>query len=175
VKYSLKNGEELVEMEIETDGNERFTAIVGQNRLDVAFRRISRHRILLSVDGRQTMAFVSDAPEGRVVVIRGRDWLLEDNAARRGPSRGAFKDSPRTVSPPMPAVVTRILVAEGETVEKGQAVVVVSAMKMDTTLTAPFDGEIIRINVAEGDKVTPGQVLVDIDPAQTEPAATATG
>jgi biotin carboxyl carrier protein len=71
----------------------------------------------------------------------------------------------------MPAVVTKILVAEGETVEKGQGVVVVSAMKMDTTLAAPIDGVVARINVAEGDKVTPKQVLVDITPVPvTEPA-----
>jgi 3-methylcrotonyl-CoA carboxylase alpha subunit len=68
----------------------------------------------------------------------------------------------------MPAVVTKLLVAEGDPVEKGQGVVVVSAMKMDTTLVAPFDGVVTRINVAEGDKVTPQQVLVDIAPAENE-------
>ena len=73
----------------------------------------------------------------------------------------------------MPAVVTKILIARGDSVEKGQGVVVVSAMKMDTTLTAPFDGVVTRINVAEGDKVTPKQVLVDITPTEAEKTASA--
>jgi len=62
----------------------------------------------------------------------------------------------------MPAVVTRIMVAVGDAVAKGQGVVVVSAMKMDMILSAPFEGVVERINAAEGDKVTPLQVLVDI-------------
>ena len=65
----------------------------------------------------------------------------------------------------MPAVVTQILVAQGQTVEKGQGLLVVSAMKMDTILTAPFAGVVTRINVTEGEKVAPKQVLVDIEPA----------
>ncbi|HOS98411.1 MAG TPA: acetyl-CoA carboxylase biotin carboxyl carrier protein subunit [Deltaproteobacteria bacterium] len=39
----------------------------------------------------------------------------------------------------------------------------VSAMKMETTLSAPFPGIVTRINCAEGDKVMPGQILVDIE------------
>ena len=73
----------------------------------------------------------------------------------------------------MPAVVTKILVSTGETVEQGQGLLVVSAMKMDTTLTAPFDGLVTRINCAEGDKVTPSQVLVDIDAAKGDEAESA--
>jgi 3-methylcrotonyl-CoA carboxylase alpha subunit len=53
-------------------------------------------------------------------------------------------------------------------VEQGQGLLVVSAMKMDTTLTAPFDGVVTQINCAEGDKVTPKQVLVDIEAAAGE-------
>jgi len=55
------------------------------------------------------------------------------------------------------------MVSEGDDVEKGQGVVVVSAMKMETTLQAPFKGKVVQINVAEGDKVMPGQILVDIE------------
>jgi biotin carboxyl carrier protein len=63
----------------------------------------------------------------------------------------------------MPSVVERIMVAEGDLVEKGQSVIVVSAMKMEATLQAPFKGKVLKINVAEGDKVMPGQILVDIE------------
>ncbi|MRR35573.1 hypothetical protein EG829_13030, partial [bacterium] len=52
---------------------------------------------------------------------------------------------------------------EGDTVTKGQGVVVVSAMKMETTLQAPFAGMVTRVNTAEGDKVMPGMILVDIE------------
>ena len=63
----------------------------------------------------------------------------------------------------MPSVVECIMVAEGDLVEKGQSVIVVSAMKMETTLQAPFKGKVLKINVAQGDKVMPGQILAEIE------------
>ena len=63
----------------------------------------------------------------------------------------------------MPSVVVRIPVQIGEHVKKGQSVIVVSAMKMETTLCAPFDGTVVKINVAVNDKVAPGQILVEIE------------
>jgi 3-methylcrotonyl-CoA carboxylase alpha subunit len=158
----LKNQGTPVTVEVEPEADDRFTAAIGGKKIDVAFRRISRHQILLTLEGRQTMAYVSDAPGGKAVVVKGRAWLLEDGRTARARTSRGPRETARAVSPPMPAVVTRILVARGDKVKKGQAVVVVSAMKMDTTLTAPYDGRIARINAAEGDKVTPGQILVDV-------------
>ncbi|HPS94887.1 MAG TPA: biotin/lipoyl-binding protein, partial [Deltaproteobacteria bacterium] len=77
--------------------------------------------------------------------------------------RRGLKELPQEVTPPMPSVVVRIMVGEGDPVEKGQGVVVVSAMKMETTLQAPFKGKVLKVNAAEGDKVMPGQILVDIE------------
>ncbi|MBI9087124.1 MAG: acetyl-CoA carboxylase biotin carboxyl carrier protein subunit [Desulfobacterales bacterium] len=101
-------------------------------------------------------------------MINGRTWLVQDADAQpqQGRRRGGLKNGPTTVTPPMPAVVTRILVNEGDAVTKGQGVIVVSAMKMETTLNAPYDGRVTRINVAEGDKVAPKQILVDIEAAE---------
>jgi 3-methylcrotonyl-CoA carboxylase alpha subunit len=68
----------------------------------------------------------------------------------------------------MPAVVIAVCVNEGDRIEKGQKVVVVSAMKMETTLVAPYNGMVTRVNVRENDKVMPGDILVDIDEIKDE-------
>ena len=172
MEYKLKNNDDVMTLEVEADGDARFRVSIGDKRHEVAYCRISDHQIHLTVDGRQVMAFVAETPEGKTVTVDGRNWLLED-AAQQTRRRGTRNEGPKQVSPPMPAVVTKLLVARGDRVEKGQGVVVVSAMKMDTTLTAPFDGVVTRVNVAEGDKVTPKQVLVDIEPAVEEETASA--
>jgi len=64
----------------------------------------------------------------------------------------------------------RIMASPGDRVEKGQAVAVVSAMKMETTLQAPFTGTVTRVNTAEGEKVMPGQILMDIEREEEPPA-----
>jgi 3-methylcrotonyl-CoA carboxylase alpha subunit len=70
---------------------------------------------------------------------------------------------PPEVRPPMPAVVVKVLASVGDTVSRGQPLVVVSAMKMETTLVAPKDGTVSEIKAQEGDKVSPADVLVHIE------------
>ena len=72
-------------------------------------------------------------------------------------------DMPTEVTPPMPSVIMKVLVEKGSRVTKGDGVVVVSAMKMETTLNAPYDGIVTSINTAEGEKAMPGDILVDIE------------
>ena len=68
----------------------------------------------------------------------------------------------------MPGKVVQVLVSEGENVEKGQAVVVLEAMKMEQTMTAPDDGLVSAVNVAVDDQVDVGTVLVVVDPIEDE-------
>jgi biotin carboxyl carrier protein len=63
----------------------------------------------------------------------------------------------------MPAIVVRILVQEGDIVARGQGLIVVSAMKMETTLAAPKDGRVLRVLTALNAKVAPGDRLVEIE------------
>ena len=168
MEYKLKYNAETVTLAGETEGEGQFKATIGDSRYKVAFQRISDSRLQLVVNGRQAAAFAADTPAGKFVAVNGRAWLLEDDSTRSTRARSGSKSGPQVVTPPMPAVVTKILVSVGETVEKGQGLLVVSAMKMDTTLSAPFDGVVTGINAAEGDKVTPKQVLVDIAAAKGE-------
>ena len=64
---------------------------------------------------------------------------------------------------PMPGKIVKILVAVGDTVEVGQTVIIVSAMKMESEFKAPKAGVVIEIPVAEGDTVDSNQILVVIE------------
>jgi methylmalonyl-CoA carboxyltransferase 1.3S subunit len=56
--------------------------------------------------------------------------------------------------------VTHVLVAAGDTVEVGQTLLLLEAMKMESEITAPAAGTIAEVAVAEGETVAGGQVLV---------------
>jgi biotin carboxyl carrier protein len=79
----------------------------------------------------------------------------------RGQSGGAGGDG-RVVAP-MPGRVVKVLVAPGATVEAGQGVVVVEAMKMENELRAPRAGIVREVRVAEGASVEARTVLVVIE------------
>ena len=70
---------------------------------------------------------------------------------------------PLKVVAPMPGKVIRVLVTAGETVVKGQGVVVIEAMKMENELRASCDGRVAEVSVESGGSVESGQVLVVIE------------
>jgi biotin carboxyl carrier protein len=165
MEYRLKINEETLPVEVENSGEERISAVIGERQFDVRYTAVSDHQIHLNVNGRAVNAYVSDQGDGKIIAIKGKTYfvcdadLLEQTKTRKkGPGSNLTE-----VTPPMPAVVIAVSVTEGDVVEKGQAVVIVSAMKMETTLFAPYGGIVKKVNVAEGDKVMPGDILVDIE------------
>src|SRR5205823_14169533 len=69
------------------------------------------------------------------------------------------------VSAPMPGKVVSVLVAEGQVVEVGQALVVLEAMKMESTLAAEVAGRVTSVRAVAGATVAAGDLLVEITPA----------
>ena len=63
----------------------------------------------------------------------------------------------------MPGKVIEVLVAEGDSVEKGQGLVIVEAMKMENELACPRDGTVQRVLVQSGTAVERGAVLLVIE------------
>ena len=65
------------------------------------------------------------------------------------------------VKSPFPGLVKNILVAEGASIKKDQAILVLEAMKMDNDITAPCDG-VVSFNVGKGANVESDSVLAVI-------------
>lgn len=73
---------------------------------------------------------------------------------------GGKKDG---VKSPLPGVILDIKVKEGDTVKKGQTIIILEAMKMENNINATKDGKIAEIKVKQGDSVLEGTDLVIID------------
>lgn len=67
------------------------------------------------------------------------------------------------IKAPMPGMVLNVMVASGQTIKKGDAIVVLEAMKMENILKSPADGIIKKIHVFKGDKVEKNQIMVNLD------------
>ncbi len=66
----------------------------------------------------------------------------------------------RDLKAPMPGMVIDVRVKAGQTISKGDAVIVLEAMKMENVLKAPGDGVVKSIEVSKGKNVEKGQVLI---------------
>ena len=86
-----------------------------------------------------------------------RDLVLHRTARA-----GSRRETAPTLDSPMPGAVTAVLVADGDQVQEGQAVLVVEAMKMEHTLHAPSAGT-VRLHVSAGQRVTRGQELALVE------------
>ena len=102
---------------------------------------------------------------GARLYVDGREYVVEFLDPRQWRrSRGGVSaaEGRQNVIAPMPGKVVRVLVAPGNTVEAGQGLLVVEAMKMQNEIKSPKEGKVERISVAEGQPVNAGEVLAVI-------------
>ncbi len=82
-------------------------------------------------------------------------------AAQAAAASGAAGD----VSVPMQGTIVKLMVAEGDSVEAGQAVCVLEAMKMENNILAEVSGTVKQVKVEVGQTVGAGDIVVVIEPA----------
>lgn len=105
--------------------------------------------------------FSSDIRSSRLkttLVISSPNWLVS-----LGTDVLSASSSVATIKAPMPSVVVEVKVRPGQTVEKGDAVVVLESMKTETVLRAKRKGVVLSVGCAKGEVVPEGRVLVDFE------------
>jgi biotin carboxyl carrier protein len=88
---------------------------------------------------------------------------VEDPRNARPRRKDQGSQGRRDITAPMPGKVVRVLVEAGATVEEGQGLVVVEAMKMQNEMKAPKSGTVIALAARAGASVTAGEVLVTLE------------
>ncbi|HSH35300.1 DUF2118 domain-containing protein [Schnuerera sp.] len=74
-----------------------------------------------------------------------------------------IKEGSETVEAPMPGTILSINVNEGDTVEEGQVLAILEAMKMENEVVAPRDGKVSSIVVTKGASVNTGDKLIILE------------
>jgi len=136
------------------------------------------------IDEREVHAEIHPLPDGGAILTVGAR-RMRTYAMRRGhsilvaigpynfdltPIEGRAASAARglaapAVVAPMPGKVLKIMVREGDHVEAGQPLLVIEAMKMETTLSAEAAAIVGRVLVAAGQMVDHGEVLLELSPA----------
>ena len=96
--------------------------------------------------------------------LRRRQKVQDERHVRMGMSSKKFTfEGPQTLLSPMPGKVVKVLVEVGATVEDGQPLVLIEAMKMENELRSPKSGKVSAVYVAPGQAVEARTKLVCVD------------
>ncbi len=88
---------------------------------------------------------------------------VADARDRPAKSRKAGASGPVELRAQMPGKIIRLMVQPGATVEAGQGLIVVEAMKMQNEMKSPKDGTVSKIHAMEGSTVVAGQALLVVE------------
>jgi acetyl-CoA/propionyl-CoA carboxylase biotin carboxyl carrier protein len=152
------------------DGRFELTTIVDGQRSEprvVDAKRVRGSTWSIIIDNRSYVVDVDKRRNGAAFSVNESDGLvlLEDAAKRRlsaAAGRAGAKASGETLRAPIAGKVVKVLVAPGDVVAPGTAVVVLEAMKMENEIVSERGGTVATIGKLAGQAVDIGDMLVDL-------------
>ena len=149
-----------IALDLTSDGKD-YQIAIGDKTVSVQILHSENGRLDLLLDGQRVTAYVSSDGAKRWVTVSGQTFALtKSTAGTRRAQHGHHAQDELTA--PMPGQVRAVNVAEGESVTKGQTLLVLEAMKMEIRVAAPRDGVVGKLFVQQGQTVEREQVLVEI-------------
>ena len=144
-----------------------YRILVDGRLLDADAVQIASHTISILLNGQSYEIHIEDSLDGKLKLQTGALEFLaqvQDPRAWRGRKQGALEAEGRQqIIAPMPGKVIRILVKAGDTVQAGQGIAVIEAMKMQNEIRSPKSGNVERVTAKDGQNVSAGEVLAWVE------------
>lgn len=165
-QYSYNDDVYTILLDPQPDGS--FRAQIGEQAYTIDVQRHLSGELSLLIEGQSLQAYLAmqsataNLPQMHYVNLAGQQTyeLTKYERTARRQSKGGGGGS---LKAQMPGQVMEVLVEVGATVEKGQGLLLMEAMKMEIRVAAPFDGIVTKILVEQGLTVDRGQQLVEIE------------
>lgn len=165
MKYIATIEGQTYEIEI----NEAGEISVEGERLPADFMAVAEQSVYsLLLDNHSYEANISPGEAGLEVLLRGQRYVVEvederSRLLRRAGGAQLGDTGTFQLKAPMPGLVIGLPVEEGQTVAKGDDLVILESMKMQNELKSPRAGTVTRVRVQVGDNVQQNAVLVVVD------------
>ncbi len=148
--------ERLGQLELRVDGR----------KLDLSYEEVDNlGQVAILASGRSWGVSIEGDEHNVTCSIAGRLYAVEIEDERERAAHAAEREATKgggVVKSIMPGVVVKLLVKEGEAVEKGQPLLVLEAMKMQNEIGAPGAGVVKALHVREGEAVNSGAKLATL-------------
>jgi len=158
---ALEEGDSIHTRRVTALGKRRYEVESDTDAVTLSFEPAGGTRYRVTHEGTRFHADVVAEPSRVSVFLDGRGFsfdLPDALAAAEGEQTGGD-----AVIAPMPGLVKVVNTTAGAAVTRGDALIVLEAMKMEHTLTAPRDGVVAEVLTAVGDQVTDGTLLLALE------------
>jgi len=115
-------------------------------------------------EGYKEVFFELNGQPRSVLIYQKQDASTREAKAKKAKREKVDPSNKGMVGAPMPGLVISVRAAVNTYVKKGDPLCVLSAMKMETVVTAPIEGKVARVLVTQGDDVAANDVLLEIIP-----------
>jgi biotin carboxyl carrier protein len=164
MKYVATTGDREILVEII---DEHHITVDGVS-YEIDFESVSEQTVYsLLANNKSYEALVYESEEGWQVLLHGSQYVLlvEDERERR--LRASLGGGPPQnvdyhLRAPMPGLIVSVSVSEGQSIEKGEVLVILESMKMQNELKSPRPGKISRVRVKPGDSVEQRDSLLSV-------------
>jgi biotin carboxyl carrier protein len=162
VRYSVSIGTASYDIEL-TESEGRLGCRLNGDQVPLEFAALNSNSASVLIDGKSYE--VRREADGSIYIGRDRfEVSVEDPRSWQGrKGRAVAQGGPQKLTALMPGKVVRLLALEGDTVEAGQGIVILEAMKMQNEIKSGKAGILRKVLVREGVNVNPGEVLAVIE------------
>jgi biotin carboxyl carrier protein len=162
VKRILRVGEARHEVLVLPGVNGRRVVVDGAEHRG-SLQEVAPGEYRLEIDGTVRRAWIAVRGDVVHVHVDGRSWSIAsiDELAETAAAAGGGTD---TAEAPMPGTVVRVMASPGDAVTRGQTLVVIESMKMETAIVAWRDGVVAAVHHALGATFDRKAPLVSLEP-----------
>ncbi len=164
----LKYNNENISVEVEIKDN-RVLADINGGKKSFSTKIISDNIISMFIKDSSKNIYSAEDDNNIYVSLDGESFIFEkakDEEKSFGGQEEGNEDR-QEVLPPMPGSIVKVIVEKGQKVEEGEALIIVEAMKMETSLYSALDGIVTEVNVEAGEQVDSDKVLIVVEKEST--------
>jgi biotin carboxyl carrier protein len=173
VRYEVSHGAETRQVEVREVSPGNFdVSIDGAPPVRVDAFKTPRTVYSVLIEHRQYEGSVDELEDGTFDVHLGSSAfefvVVDERKKLLVGSAGLHAAGKQEIRAQMPGKIVKVLVAVGQSVDAGQALLVIEAMKMENEIRSPIDGVVTAVAVTEGGSVETGGALVTVEPPEGE-------
>lgn len=165
----VKLDDRLAQVELISQEGNQVTIVVDDQQYEIDLMQVERGVYSVLYKGRSYNVELIETESAKKYAINtfyhsyAADIIDAEAKYRLARKAGQLAEEESTIKSPMPGKVVKVMAKVGDKVEKGQTLVIVAAMKMESEYKAMRDGVVAEVFVKNDDTVDSNQPLIVID------------